>query len=300
MDARRRRRRARRRPARGRARQGLPQGRDAPDDPDRAARATTRSRRGSSGLRPHERYYYRFETATRNSPVGRFQTALPEDSNEPVRLGFFSCQNYPHGYYNAHDADGARGPRLRRQPRRLHLRRGLPLARGRHRRARRPHRPPARGRDPRGDLARRLPRQVQALPQGPERCGRCTRASRWSRPGTTTRPRTTTPAGRPAAACRREQRFTEARRRARLQGVLRAHAALRGAARPRPPLPHAALRPQRRPDHARRAPVPRRPAVRRRRRRRPAPSTTTRARCSARARRRSSRPRSSSRRRPGS
>jgi alkaline phosphatase D len=55
-----------------------------------------------SGLRAHERYYYRFETATRNSPVGRFQTALPEDSNEPVRLGFFSCQNYPHGYFNSH------------------------------------------------------------------------------------------------------------------------------------------------------------------------------------------------------
>ena len=62
---------------------------------------TVKARLG--GLRPHERYYYRFETATRNSPVGRFQTALPEDSNEPVRLGFFSCQNYPHGFYNAHE-----------------------------------------------------------------------------------------------------------------------------------------------------------------------------------------------------
>jgi alkaline phosphatase D len=29
------------------------------------------------GLRADERYYYRFETATRESPVGRFQTALP-------------------------------------------------------------------------------------------------------------------------------------------------------------------------------------------------------------------------------
>ena len=56
-----------------------------------------------SGLRSHERYYYRFETANRESPVGRFQTALPEDSNEPVRLGYFSCQNYPHGYFNAHE-----------------------------------------------------------------------------------------------------------------------------------------------------------------------------------------------------
>ena len=56
-----------------------------------------------TGLKPHERYYYRFETSNRESPVGRFQTALPEDSNEPVRLGYFSCQNYPHGYFNAHE-----------------------------------------------------------------------------------------------------------------------------------------------------------------------------------------------------
>ena len=54
-------------------------------------------------LRAHERYYYRFETATRHSPVGRFQTALPADSNQPVRLGYFSCQNYPHGWFNAHE-----------------------------------------------------------------------------------------------------------------------------------------------------------------------------------------------------
>lgn len=55
-----------------------------------------------TGLKPHERYYYRFETSNRESPVGRFQTALPADSKETVRLGYFSCQNYPHGYFNAH------------------------------------------------------------------------------------------------------------------------------------------------------------------------------------------------------
>jgi alkaline phosphatase D len=55
-----------------------------------------------TGLKPHERYYYRFETSNRESPVGRFQTALPEDSNETVRLAYFSCQNFPHGYFNAH------------------------------------------------------------------------------------------------------------------------------------------------------------------------------------------------------
>ncbi len=55
------------------------------------------------GLRPDERYFYRFETDGRESPVGRFQTALPPDSNRPVKLAFFSCQNFPHGYFNAHD-----------------------------------------------------------------------------------------------------------------------------------------------------------------------------------------------------
>src|SRR4051812_32422724 len=44
-----------------------------------------------SGLKPHEQYYYRFATRTEDSPVGRFRTALPEDSNETVRMAFFSC-----------------------------------------------------------------------------------------------------------------------------------------------------------------------------------------------------------------
>jgi alkaline phosphatase D len=55
-------------------------------------------------LRPHERYWYRFETQDRHSPVGRFQTALPKDSREPVRFAFFSCAEYSHGYFNGYDA----------------------------------------------------------------------------------------------------------------------------------------------------------------------------------------------------
>ncbi|MEO8689754.1 MAG: alkaline phosphatase D family protein [Solirubrobacteraceae bacterium] len=54
------------------------------------------------GLKPHERYYYRFETKGEDSPVGRFQTALPKDSRETVRFAFFSCQEYSFGYFNAH------------------------------------------------------------------------------------------------------------------------------------------------------------------------------------------------------
>jgi alkaline phosphatase D len=70
----------------------------------------TSGRRGHSvkarvgGLRPDERYFYRFETRDRHSPVGRFQTALPSDSNRPVKFAFFSCSEYTHGYYNAFEA----------------------------------------------------------------------------------------------------------------------------------------------------------------------------------------------------
>lgn len=56
-----------------------------------------------TGLKPYEQYYYRFATATEDSPVGRFRTALPADSQQPVRFAFFSCQDYTHGWYNAHE-----------------------------------------------------------------------------------------------------------------------------------------------------------------------------------------------------
>ena len=55
-----------------------------------------------SGLKAHEHYYYRFATATHDSPVGRFQTAPPADSRETIRFAFFSCQEFTFGYYNAH------------------------------------------------------------------------------------------------------------------------------------------------------------------------------------------------------
>jgi alkaline phosphatase D len=56
----------------------------------------------SRRLRPGERYWYRFLTRDRSSPVGRFRTALPPDSAEPVRIGFFSCQKWHQGYFTAH------------------------------------------------------------------------------------------------------------------------------------------------------------------------------------------------------
>ena len=56
------------------------------------------------GLKPYEQYYYRFFTDKKDSPVGRFRTALPADSNQKVRFAFFSCQDYTFGFYNAHAA----------------------------------------------------------------------------------------------------------------------------------------------------------------------------------------------------
>ena len=48
-------------------------------------------------------YYYRFANDTPTTKIGHFRTALPADSKQPVSFAFWSCQDYTHGYYNAHD-----------------------------------------------------------------------------------------------------------------------------------------------------------------------------------------------------
>ncbi len=53
-------------------------------------------------LVPGEQYYYRFASRFTDSEVGRFRTALPPDSRQPVRIGFYSCQAYDAGFYTAH------------------------------------------------------------------------------------------------------------------------------------------------------------------------------------------------------
>ncbi len=70
---------------------------------DPAAAGTARVRIGGGALRPGERYWYRFETATdESSPVGTLKTSLPPDSTEPVRIAFFACQDFLSGNYAAH------------------------------------------------------------------------------------------------------------------------------------------------------------------------------------------------------
>ncbi len=65
---------------------------------------TVNTRVSVRALRPGEQYFYRFYTCNESSPVGRFKTARPADSREPVRIGFFSCQEFDSGFYTAHAA----------------------------------------------------------------------------------------------------------------------------------------------------------------------------------------------------
>ena len=55
-------------------------------------------------LKPDRQYFYRFVTEHSKSPVGRFKTAPPLDSNKPIRIAFYSCQHYEAGFYNAQRA----------------------------------------------------------------------------------------------------------------------------------------------------------------------------------------------------
>jgi alkaline phosphatase D len=66
------------------------------DDLDHAVKAKI------TGLDPYEQYYYRFSTKGGNSAAGRFRTALPADSNQPVKFAYFSCQELSFGFFNAH------------------------------------------------------------------------------------------------------------------------------------------------------------------------------------------------------
>lgn len=53
----------------------------------------------SRRLTPDQEYFYRFETRTSQSRIGRFKTRRPADSREPVRIAYFSCQRFEHGYF---------------------------------------------------------------------------------------------------------------------------------------------------------------------------------------------------------
>ncbi|WP_435101492.1 alkaline phosphatase D family protein [Halarchaeum sp. P4] len=56
------------------------------------------------GLEPDTEYHYQFKVGPDRSPVGRTKTApAPDAEVEELTFAFASCQNYPYGYYTAHD-----------------------------------------------------------------------------------------------------------------------------------------------------------------------------------------------------
>jgi len=55
----------------------------------------------AGGLEPGATYYYRFQSANGQSPVGRTRT-LPAAGVSRIRLGVVSCSNLPQGYFNAY------------------------------------------------------------------------------------------------------------------------------------------------------------------------------------------------------
>jgi alkaline phosphatase D len=58
----------------------------------------------AKGLKPGTEYFYRFDTGDKSSTVGRFRTLPPANSKDPIKIAFFSCQDYEAGYYNAQAA----------------------------------------------------------------------------------------------------------------------------------------------------------------------------------------------------
>lgn len=55
------------------------------------------------GLKPGQRYFYRFQAGNITSPTGRSRT-LPEGSVESARFAAVSCSNYAFGFFNVYDA----------------------------------------------------------------------------------------------------------------------------------------------------------------------------------------------------
>lgn len=55
------------------------------------------------GLDSNTEYYYQFKVGPDRSPVGRMKTApAADESVDEFNFAFASCQNYPRGYYTAH------------------------------------------------------------------------------------------------------------------------------------------------------------------------------------------------------
>ena len=214
------------------------------------------------GLDPDREYFYRFTTGDEVSPVGRTRTApRPGARVRTLTFAFASCQAWPDGYYSAYRRMAEEDLDLV-----VHLgdyiyEYGIPADGGVAQRRRA------------GGAAREL-RDARPLPAAARALQDATPTCRSAPPLPLGRD-----LGRPRGGERLRRASTRGRARPRpefvakpgrgLPGVLRAHAAAPlGAARrtgDAAALPAAALRRPRRVQRARHAPVPHRPAVRRRR-----------------------------------
>jgi alkaline phosphatase D len=52
-------------------------------------------------LQPATQYHYRFHTRHGSSRVGTFKTLPPPDSDQPLKIGYYSCSSYEAGYFTA-------------------------------------------------------------------------------------------------------------------------------------------------------------------------------------------------------
>ena len=71
---------------------------------------TVETRVAGKFLKPGEEYFYRFETKRRRARSAASAPRLPGDSREPVKIVFFSCQDWQAGYFGAHGRSPARTP----------------------------------------------------------------------------------------------------------------------------------------------------------------------------------------------
>ena len=212
--------------------------------------------------RPHEDYFYRFETRT--STAGR---ALPDRAARPTRASPCASRSSPARTTRTATTTPTRRWRARTTSTSSSASATTSTPRSSTRARAAPACATTDGArataDARGRHARRLPRQVRAVPlrRGAAQAARA--ASRWSRSGTTTRSDNYAGslAGRRAAA---PTRTTPSRAATpRYKAFFEAMPFVRPA-RARDLPRRCASASTRRADHARPAPVPRRPAVRRR------------------------------------
>ena len=54
------------------------------------------------GLKPHTEYFYAWQSGNDVSPVGRALTMPHPTSDQPLTIGFSSCQHYAHGFFSPH------------------------------------------------------------------------------------------------------------------------------------------------------------------------------------------------------